>query len=52
MLLNMAKTWDSLAKGRKIAQQERMKGRRLRSRREDQIDQASLPIDNLNASND
>jgi hypothetical protein len=54
MLLNMANTWDSLAKGceAQIAQQERMKGIASGPGREDQIDQASIPIDKLNASND
>ena len=54
MLLNMAKTWDSLAKGREaqIAQQERMKGIAPSPGGDDQINQASIPIDQLNASND
>ena len=54
MLLNMAKTWDDLAKARasQIAQQQRMKDHRRRSRGDDQMNGASIPIDKLNASND
>ncbi len=53
MLLNMAKTWDELAKGRaeQIAQHQRMKDIASGPGGDDRMNGA-IPIDKLNASND
>jgi hypothetical protein len=54
MLLNMAKTWDDLAKARasQIAQQQRMKDIAAGPGGDNRMNGASIPIDKLNATND
>jgi hypothetical protein len=54
MLLNMAQTWDDLAKSRQaqIAQQQRMTDIAAGPGGDDRMNRVSIPIEKLNASND